>query len=194
MIWCVGLMKKLMWTDILPFPLCPYYFLKSHGCTAQINYCTFHWSHKLLATLFTLGVIFLTFYWERRDEILSYIVIEDETWVSHVEKAVFIVEAYCLSNKKFKRITSTRKIAYTASWNRHGVLLVEFTTQETTINSYIYCETLRKVWHGIQNKRRRIVAFFYFTIMFNLDLAWTTSSYILRSICVLIMMVNCKMK
>jgi len=36
--------------------------------------------------------------------------------------------------------------------------LVEFFPQGTTINSAVYCETLKKLRHAIQNKRRRMLS------------------------------------
>jgi hypothetical protein len=41
----------------------------------------------------------------------------------------------------------------TVFWDRQGVLLVEFLPKGTTINSAVYCETLKKVRRAIQNKR-----------------------------------------
>ena len=38
------------------------------------------------------------------------------------------------------------------------VLLVEFLPQDTTINSAVYCETLKKLRHAIQNKRRGMLS------------------------------------
>jgi len=42
--------------------------------------------------------------------------------------------------------------------DRQGVLLVEFLPQGTTINSVVYCETLKKLKRAIQNKRRRMLS------------------------------------
>ena len=39
-----------------------------------------------------------------------------------------------------------------------SVLLVEFLPQGTTINSAVYCETLKKLRRAIQNKRRRMLS------------------------------------
>jgi len=60
--------------------------------------------------------------------------------------------------KKFKQIFSTRKIMCTVFCDRQGVLLVEFLPHGTTINSAVYCETLKKLRHAIQNKRRRMLS------------------------------------
>ena len=66
----------------------------------------------------------------------------------------------------FKQTISTRKIMCTVFWDRQGVLLVEFLPQGTTINSAVYCETLKKLRHAVQNKRRGMMSpFFCFTIM-----------------------------
>ena len=46
----------------------------------------------------------------------------------------------------------------TIFWDRQGVLLVEFLPQGTTINSAVYCETLKKLRHAIQNKRRGMLS------------------------------------
>jgi len=54
----------------------------------------------------------------------------------------------------FKQTISTRKIMCTVFWDRQGVLLVEFLPQGTKMNSAVYCETLKKLGHAIQNKRR----------------------------------------
>jgi hypothetical protein len=54
--------------------------------------------------------------------------------------------------KKFKQ-TSARKPMAAVSWDRKGVLLVEFMQQGTTITSEVYFETLKKLHRAIQNKR-----------------------------------------
>ena len=46
----------------------------------------------------------------------------------------------------------------TVFWGRQGVLLVEFLPQGTTINSVVYCETLKKLRCAIQNKRRGMLS------------------------------------
>ncbi|GFV76257.1 histone-lysine N-methyltransferase SETMAR [Trichonephila clavipes] len=58
---------------------------------------------------------------------------------------------------KAKRTISTRKVMATMFWDRHGVLLVEFMQQETTINAAAYCATLTKFRCAIQNKRRGLL-------------------------------------
>ncbi|GFW36389.1 histone-lysine N-methyltransferase SETMAR [Trichonephila clavipes] len=58
---------------------------------------------------------------------------------------------------KAKRTISTRKVMATVFWDRHGVLLVEFMQQGTTINAAAYCATLTKLRRAIQNKRRGLL-------------------------------------
>jgi len=69
-----------------------------------------------------------------------------------IKKAVLALEAHWLAEKeKGQADFSTRKIMCTLFWDR---LLVEFLPQGTTINSAVYCKTLKKVRCAIQNKRR----------------------------------------
>jgi histone-lysine N-methyltransferase SETMAR len=58
-----------------------------------------------------------------------------------------------LKPKKFKQTLSARKIMAALLWGCKGILLVDFMTQWTTINSESYCETLKKLWQAIQNRR-----------------------------------------
>ncbi|GFX99361.1 mariner Mos1 transposase [Trichonephila clavipes] len=60
---------------------------------------------------------------------------------------------------KAKWTISTRKVKATVFWDRHGVLLVEFMQQGTTINEATYCATLTKLRRAIQNKRRGLLTF-----------------------------------
>ncbi|GBO03117.1 Mariner Mos1 transposase [Araneus ventricosus] len=39
-------------------------------------------------------------------------------------------------------------------WDAQGILLIEFMTRGTTINSEVYCRTLKKLKRAIQNKSR----------------------------------------
>ena len=61
----------------------------------------------------------------------------------------------------------------TIFWDRQSVLLVEFLPQGTTINSAVYCETLKKVRHAIQNKRHGMLSA---TILLFHDNAWLHSA------------------
>ncbi|GFX31131.1 uncharacterized protein TNCV_2026341 [Trichonephila clavipes] len=75
------------------------------------------------------------------------IVTGDETWVSHItpeSKRQSMEWRHTNSpvRVKAKRTISTRKVMATVFWDRHGVLLVEFMQQGTTINAAAYCATL----------------------------------------------------
>ena len=88
---------------------------------------------------------------------LSHIV-TDETWVSHItpeskQQSLHWKHTGSPKRKKFKLAISARKIMCTVFWDRQAVLLEEFLPQGTTINSAIYCETLKKLRHAVQNKR-----------------------------------------
>ena len=45
----------------------------------------------------------------------------------------------------------------TVSWDRGGILLVDFLTRDETVNAERYCETLQKLRLAIQNKRQYLV-------------------------------------
>ncbi|KAJ4428268.1 E3 ubiquitin-protein ligase mib1, partial [Periplaneta americana] len=60
--------------------------------------------------------------------------------------------------RKFKQTVSTQKVMATVFWDRKGVLLLDFMPKGTTINANRYCETLRKLWRAIQNKRRGMLS------------------------------------
>jgi len=101
---------------------------------------------------------FLTRYSEEGDNFLSHVVTGDETWVSHAtpeSKQQFMEWRHTSSptKTKFKQTTSTQKITCTVFWDRKGVLLVDFLPQGSTINTGVYCDTLKKLCCAIQNKR-----------------------------------------
>jgi histone-lysine N-methyltransferase SETMAR len=109
------------------------------------------------------ALAFLTRYREQEDDFLNQIVTGDETWVSHTtpETKRQSMEWRHTSSPvktKFKRTISSRKIMCTVFWDRKGVLLVDFMPPGTTINSDVYCETLKKLRRAIQNKRRGMLS------------------------------------
>lgn len=109
------------------------------------------------------ALTFLTRYNEEGDALLDHIVTGDETWVSHMtpeSKRQSMEWRHTTSpvKVKAKQTISTRKIMATVFWDRHGVLLVDFMPQGTTINSAAYCATLRKLRRAIQNKRRGLLS------------------------------------
>jgi len=98
-------------------------------------------------------------YHKEGDGMLSHIVTGDKTWVSHItpeskQQSLHWKHTGSPKRKKFKQMFKTRKIMCTVFWDRQGVLLVEFLPQGTTINSAVYCKTLKKLRLAIQNKRR----------------------------------------
>ena len=121
------------------------------------------WVHKMLTEehkkqRVVCALTFLMRYLKEGDGMLSHIVTGDETWVSHItseSKQHSLHWKYTGSpkRKKFKRTFSTRKIMCAVFWDRQGVLLVEFLPQGT-IDSAVYCETLKRLRRVIQNKKR----------------------------------------
>jgi len=104
------------------------------------------------------ALTFLMYYHKEGNGILSHIVTGDETWVSHItpeskQQSLHWKHTGSPKRKKFKQTISTRKIMCTVFWDTQGVLLVEFLPQGTTINSAVYCKTLKKLRCAIQNKR-----------------------------------------
>ncbi|GBN68416.1 hypothetical protein AVEN_236343-1 [Araneus ventricosus] len=59
--------------------------------------------------------------------------------------------------KKSKQRCQHTKL-FVVFWDRQGILLVESLPRGETINAVRYCETLRKVWSAIQNKRRGMLS------------------------------------
>ena len=109
------------------------------------------------------ALTFLMRYHKEGDGMLSHIVTRDETWVSHItpkskQKYLHWKHTGSSERKKFKQTFSTRKTTCTVFWDRQGVLLVEFLSQGTTINSALYCETLKKLRRTIQNKKRGMLS------------------------------------
>jgi hypothetical protein len=97
---------------------------------------------------------FMVRYHNEGNEILNRIVAGDETWISHVtpeNKLQWQLSASPKANK-FKQTLSARKITCTVFWDRRGLLLIDFTTQGTTINADVHCETIRKLRRDIKKK------------------------------------------
>ncbi|GFT31828.1 histone-lysine N-methyltransferase SETMAR [Trichonephila clavipes] len=116
--------------------------------------------HKLKRMACALD--FLDRYHKEGDQFLERIVTGDETWVSHItpeSKRQSMEWRHTNSpvRVKAKRTISTRKVMATVFWDRHGVLLVEFMQQGTTINAAAYCTTPTKLRRAIQNKRRGLL-------------------------------------
>jgi hypothetical protein len=50
--------------------------------------------------------------------------------------------------KKFKQMSSARKLMATVFWDRKRALMVEFMQQGTIVMSEVYCKTLKKTAYG----------------------------------------------
>jgi len=169
MIWYVRSTKECVTTDVSQFLICPCTFLRFQGLYSMalsvviwvIGKCV-RWVPKMLteehkkqrvACAFT----FVMSYHKKGDGMLSHIVTGDETWVSHItpepkQQSLHWKHTGSPKRKNFKQTISTRKIMFTVFWDRQGVLLVKFLPQDTTIDSAVYCETLKKLRRAIQNK------------------------------------------
>ncbi|GBM24878.1 hypothetical protein AVEN_221690-1 [Araneus ventricosus] len=60
--------------------------------------------------------------------------------------------------RKARQTLSARKLMVTVFWDAQEILLIEFMTRRTTINSEVYCRTLKKLKRAIQNKRRGLLS------------------------------------
>ena len=152
----------------LPFPLISrallYDIVSSHlgyqkACARWMpKMLTEHKKHHVACAL-----TFVMHYHEEGDGVLSRSVTGDETRVSHItpesqQQSLHWKHTDSPRRKKFKQMFSTRKMMCIIFWDSQGILLVEFLPQGTTINSDVYCETLKKLRCVIQNKRRRVLS------------------------------------
>ena len=86
---------------------------------------------------------------------LKRIVTGDETWVRHFEaesKRALMEWRYPTSprSKKFKSQQSAGKVMVAVFWDSVGVILVDFMSKGTTINSDVYIDALKKLKAIIQ--------------------------------------------
>lgn len=89
---------------------------------------------------------------------LHRIVTGDESWCHHYEpetKRDSMQWKHVSSppSQKFKGVASAGKVLLTVFFDVQGPLLVEFLEHRRTINSDVYCETLRSLRRSIKNKR-----------------------------------------
>ncbi|GBN56033.1 Histone-lysine N-methyltransferase SETMAR [Araneus ventricosus] len=107
---------------------------------------------------------FLFRYHTGGEDFLNRIVTGDETWVAHVNaetKQQSMAWGHTDSPtrlRKARQTLSARKLMVTVFWDAQGILLIEFMTRGTTINSEVYCRTLKKLKRAIQNKRRGLLS------------------------------------
>ncbi|GBM57206.1 Histone-lysine N-methyltransferase SETMAR [Araneus ventricosus] len=86
---------------------------------------------------------FLSRYHTGREDFLNRIVTGDETWVAHVNaetKQQFMAWGHIGSPtrlRKARQTLSARKLMVTVFWDAQRILLIEFMTRGTTINSEV---------------------------------------------------------
>lgn len=93
------------------------------------------------------------------DNFLSNIVTGDETWIHHFEaetkrQSMEWHHTNSPSKKKFKAVPSAGKVMATVFWDSEGVILFDVLPHGGTINSEVYCATLRKLKKRFQRVRR----------------------------------------
>ncbi|GFQ66588.1 histone-lysine N-methyltransferase SETMAR [Trichonephila clavata] len=87
---------------------------------------------------------FLSWYHTNGKEFLNKIVTCEEICIAHVsgdKSTVYSMGLYRFTNPTL----SVRKLMVTVFWDAEGILLVEFMTRGTTINSEIYSRKLKKL-------------------------------------------------
>ena len=162
--------KECVTTDVSQFLICPCTFLRFQGLydiVSSRKVCA-RWVPKMLTEehkkqRVACVLTFLMRYHKEGEGMLSHIVTGGEIWVSHItpaskQQSLHWKHTGSPKRNKFKQTFSTRKIMCAAFWERQGVLLIEFLPQGKTINSAVYCETLKKPRRAIQNKRHGMLS------------------------------------
>ncbi|GBM28212.1 Histone-lysine N-methyltransferase SETMAR [Araneus ventricosus] len=139
--------------------------------TGKLGYRKFcaRWVPKMLTEIHKtsrMGVAlkFLSRYHTGGEDFLNRIVTGDETWVAHVNaetKQQSMAWGHTGSPtrlRKARQTLSARKLMVTFFWDAQGIFLIEFMTRGTTINSEVYCRTLKKLKRAIHNKRRGLLS------------------------------------
>jgi hypothetical protein len=88
----------------------------------------------------------LTRYSEQGDNFLSCTVTGDEIRVSHISPESK------QQSMEWRHTSSPIKKKFRQFWDRKRVLLMELLPQGSMINISVYCDTLKKSHHAIQNK------------------------------------------
>ncbi|GBN10452.1 Histone-lysine N-methyltransferase SETMAR [Araneus ventricosus] len=107
---------------------------------------------------------FLSRYHTGGEDFLNRIVTGDETWVAHGNaetKQQSLAWGHTGSPtrlRKARQTLSSRKLMVTVFRDTQGILLIEFMTRGTAINSEVYCRMLKKQKRAIQNKRRGLLS------------------------------------
>ena len=175
-IWCVHLKRILERTNDLPLHHIPCIFPKFHGhfftklCLINSGFrnCVHaeYWRCLWKNSSWNGRPVHWPFWHDTVRKVitfLSHVVTGDETWLSHatpeLKQQSMEWRHTSLSTKtKFKQTTLTRKIMCTVFWDRKGVLLVNFLLQGSTINTDVYCNTLKKLHCTIHNKWRGMLS------------------------------------
>ncbi|GBO24674.1 Histone-lysine N-methyltransferase SETMAR, partial [Araneus ventricosus] len=139
--------------------------------TGKLGYRKFcaRWVPKMLTEIhktsrMVAALKFLSRYHTGGEDFLNRIVTGDETWVAYVNadtKQQSMAWGHTGSPtrlRKARQTLSARKLMVTVFWDAQGFLLIEFMTRGTTINSEVYCRTLKKLKRAIQNKRRGLLS------------------------------------
>jgi len=175
MIWCARSTKECVTTDVSQFLICPCIYLRFQelysmtlSVVDRLSEMLAWWVPKMLTVehkkqRVACALTFLMRYHKEGDNMLSHIVTGDETGVSNItpeskQQSLHWKHTCSPKRKNFKHTFSTRKIMCTVFWDRQGVLLVKLLPQGTTINSAVYCETLKKPRRAIQNKRHGMLS------------------------------------
>ncbi|GBL94849.1 Histone-lysine N-methyltransferase SETMAR [Araneus ventricosus] len=143
--------------------------------TGKLGYRKFcaRWVPKMLTEIhktsrMDAALKFLSRYHTVGEDFLNRIVTGDararETWVVHVNaetKQQSMAWGHTGSPTRLRKARQTlsgRKLMVTVFWDAQGILLIEFMTRGTTINSEVYCRMLKKLKRAIQNKRRVLLS------------------------------------
>ncbi|GBO18322.1 hypothetical protein AVEN_87550-1, partial [Araneus ventricosus] len=132
--------------------------------TGKLGYRKFcaRWVPKMLKEIHKTSRMgdaleFLSRYHTDGEDFLNRIVTGDarDTWVTHVNaetKQQSMAWGHTGSPtrlRKARQTLSVRKLMVTVFWDAQGILLIEFMTRGTTINSEVYCRTLQKLKRAI---------------------------------------------
>ncbi|GFV05780.1 histone-lysine N-methyltransferase SETMAR [Trichonephila clavipes] len=139
--------------------------------TGKLGYWKFcaRWVPKMLTEIhktsrMSAALEFLSRYHTDGEDFLNRMVTGDETWVAHVNvetKQQSMAWGHTSSPtrlRKARQTLSARKFMVTVFWNVQGILLIEFMTRGTTLNSEVYCRTLKKLKRALQNKHRGLLS------------------------------------
>ncbi|GBM51790.1 Histone-lysine N-methyltransferase SETMAR [Araneus ventricosus] len=139
--------------------------------TGKLGYRKFcaRWVPKMLTEIHKTSRMgaaleFLSRYHTDGEGILNRTVTGDETWVAHINvetKQQSMAWGHTGSPtrlRKARQTLSARRLMVTVFWDAQGILLIEFMTRGTTINSQVYCRTLKKLKRAIPNKRRGLLS------------------------------------